>query len=274
MSGWLRLITECSLVFLRTPKQRKSLFVGGKGAAFAKGDPRVRNIPFATRRPTFKEVKLTHSKLASVYPCKTNVITSTEVTVGENEVPKSKETKGEGKEEVAEGSVEGVREGLVVQESVVEGRVERGGEGGEEEGRVERGGEGGEEEGRVERGGEGGEEEGGVERGGEGGEEEGRVERGGEEEGGVERGGEGGEEEGRVERGGEGGEEEGGVERGGEGGEEEGGVERGGEEEQVSRKEPVEEVSSGKWPQCFMATSVSPACSVAGLGWTVSRGKC
>ena len=34
---------------------------------FSKDDPRLRNIPFATRRPTLKEVQNAHSKLAAIY---------------------------------------------------------------------------------------------------------------------------------------------------------------------------------------------------------------
>lgn len=49
------------------------MFVGdgnnyGRGSApFSKSDPRLKNIPFVTRRPTVKEVQNVHSKLAALY---------------------------------------------------------------------------------------------------------------------------------------------------------------------------------------------------------------
>ena len=40
---------------------------GGGNAPFLRTDPRLRNIPFATRRPTVKEVQNAFAKLAAVY---------------------------------------------------------------------------------------------------------------------------------------------------------------------------------------------------------------
>ena len=41
--------------------------MGGKGALFSKDDRRLRPIPFTTRRPTLKEVKSAHGRLAAIY---------------------------------------------------------------------------------------------------------------------------------------------------------------------------------------------------------------
>ena len=41
--------------------------MGGKGATFEKGDRRLRTIPFATRRPTFNEVRRVQERLAVVF---------------------------------------------------------------------------------------------------------------------------------------------------------------------------------------------------------------
>ena len=43
------------------------MFVGEGKAPFSKDDPRLRSIPFVTRRPTLKEVQRVHSKLACIY---------------------------------------------------------------------------------------------------------------------------------------------------------------------------------------------------------------
>ena len=67
LASWSGYIEESSAIFIRTPKYSKGVFVGGKGSPFSKDDPRLRPIPFATRRPTLKEVKNVHGKLAAIY---------------------------------------------------------------------------------------------------------------------------------------------------------------------------------------------------------------
>lgn len=69
MECWSGYIREASCIFLRTPKHTRGVLVGerGGGAPFARGDPRLREIPFSTRRPTLKEVAATHARLATVY---------------------------------------------------------------------------------------------------------------------------------------------------------------------------------------------------------------
>ena len=41
--------------------------MGGAKAPFSKDDPRLRTIPFPTRRPTLSEVKRVHSQMACLY---------------------------------------------------------------------------------------------------------------------------------------------------------------------------------------------------------------
>ena len=73
ISSWSNFVDEASVIFIRTPKYGKGVFIGdagtsgGNGPPFSKTDPRIRNIPFATRRPTIKEVQNTFSKLAAIY---------------------------------------------------------------------------------------------------------------------------------------------------------------------------------------------------------------
>ena len=67
LASWSGYTEEAVAIFIRTPKYSKGVFMGGKGALFSKDDPRLRPIPFTTRRPTLKEVKSVHARLAAIY---------------------------------------------------------------------------------------------------------------------------------------------------------------------------------------------------------------
>lgn len=69
MTSWSAYTEEASCIFIRVPKHSKGVLIGNRGdkAPFLRGDPRLRDIPFPTRRPTFKEVQATHTRLATVY---------------------------------------------------------------------------------------------------------------------------------------------------------------------------------------------------------------
>ena len=72
LASWAEHIQGAAAIFIRTPQYSKAVFFSGSAssggqAPFSKDDPRIRSIPFATRRPTLKEVKSVHSKLAAVY---------------------------------------------------------------------------------------------------------------------------------------------------------------------------------------------------------------
>ena len=75
IASWSNYVDEASVIFIRTPKYGKGVFIGDAGGTggggnappFSKHDPRIRNIPFATRRPTIKEVQCVYSKLAAIY---------------------------------------------------------------------------------------------------------------------------------------------------------------------------------------------------------------
>lgn len=66
LEAWSQHVEQCHRIFIRTPAYNKSMFFGGKKPPFRKDDERIRTIPFATRRPTFKEVKRVHEELSSV----------------------------------------------------------------------------------------------------------------------------------------------------------------------------------------------------------------
>uniref|UniRef100_A0A4W3K856 VLRF1 domain-containing protein n=1 Tax=Callorhinchus milii TaxID=7868 RepID=A0A4W3K856_CALMI len=66
--GWSEYLQEASAIFLRAPSYNRGIFHGGKGVPgmLSKSDPRLRTIPFDTRRATFKEVKRVHETLSSL----------------------------------------------------------------------------------------------------------------------------------------------------------------------------------------------------------------
>lgn len=73
ISSWSNHVEEATAIFIRTPKYGRGVFVGDGsnysrgGAPFSRSDPRLKNIPFVTRRPTVKEIQNVHSKLAALY---------------------------------------------------------------------------------------------------------------------------------------------------------------------------------------------------------------
>jgi len=66
LESWAELLTEASAIFLRAPSYNKTTFFGGRDAPLDKKDPRIRTLPFVTRRATFREVQRVHSLLSTV----------------------------------------------------------------------------------------------------------------------------------------------------------------------------------------------------------------
>lgn len=64
---WKPEIAKSSLILYRAagPYNRSVLF-GGKTPVLDRADPRLRTVPFSTRRATFTEVKRIHEILASI----------------------------------------------------------------------------------------------------------------------------------------------------------------------------------------------------------------
>lgn len=66
LEAWSQHVEKCHRIFIRTPAYNKAMFFGGRKPPFKRDDARIRTIPFATRRPTFNEVKRVHQELSSV----------------------------------------------------------------------------------------------------------------------------------------------------------------------------------------------------------------
>ncbi|XP_013399111.1 ankyrin repeat and zinc finger domain-containing protein 1-like isoform X2 [Lingula anatina] len=66
IATWDDQLKECSKIFLRAPGNNRMIFFGGKSAPFRRNDPRISFIPFATRRPTFKELQRVYHLLACI----------------------------------------------------------------------------------------------------------------------------------------------------------------------------------------------------------------
>ena len=105
LTCWTPHLRGATAIFIRTPKTHQSMFTGGRDPPLSRDDPRVRGIPFPTRRPTLKEVKRVHSCLASIYientptrPVVTETVpvaTVAEVTEVESTVPSVNEVGSE-----------------------------------------------------------------------------------------------------------------------------------------------------------------------------------
>ncbi|XP_046499909.1 ankyrin repeat and zinc finger domain-containing protein 1 isoform X1 [Equus quagga] len=64
---WAKALGEAGTVLLRAPRSGRSLFFGGHGAPLERGDPRLWDIPLATRRPTFRELQHVLHKLTTLH---------------------------------------------------------------------------------------------------------------------------------------------------------------------------------------------------------------
>ncbi|XP_008402181.1 ankyrin repeat and zinc finger domain-containing protein 1 [Poecilia reticulata] len=63
---WAEHLNRASAVFVRAPSYNKTIFFGGRGGPLQKNDPRIRSLPIATRRATFREVQRVHEVLSTV----------------------------------------------------------------------------------------------------------------------------------------------------------------------------------------------------------------
>ncbi|CAI9165151.1 unnamed protein product [Rangifer tarandus platyrhynchus] len=64
---WAKALEEAGTILLRAPRSGRSLFFGGREAPLRRGDPRLWDIPLATRRPTFQELQRVLHKLTTLY---------------------------------------------------------------------------------------------------------------------------------------------------------------------------------------------------------------
>ncbi|XP_017512061.3 tRNA endonuclease ANKZF1 [Manis javanica] len=65
--SWAEALGEAGTILLRAPRSGRSLFFGGHGAPLQRGDPRLWDIPLATRRPTFRELQRVLHKLTTLH---------------------------------------------------------------------------------------------------------------------------------------------------------------------------------------------------------------
>ena len=66
MADWREHFNLCQLVFYRATASNRNKLFGAQTSVIPRNDPRLRTIPFQTRRPTFKEVKRVHELLSRV----------------------------------------------------------------------------------------------------------------------------------------------------------------------------------------------------------------
>jgi hypothetical protein len=57
LRAWKPQLQECALIFVHAPSANAAPLFQGEAPPLARGDPRVRSVPFTTRRPTFSEAK-------------------------------------------------------------------------------------------------------------------------------------------------------------------------------------------------------------------------
>ncbi|XP_023578765.1 ankyrin repeat and zinc finger domain-containing protein 1 isoform X2 [Octodon degus] len=65
--GWAEALEDARTILLRAPRSGRSLFFGGQGAPLQREDPRLWDIPLATRRPTFQELQRVFHKLTTLH---------------------------------------------------------------------------------------------------------------------------------------------------------------------------------------------------------------
>ncbi|XP_032073618.1 ankyrin repeat and zinc finger domain-containing protein 1 [Thamnophis elegans] len=66
LMSWTNYLKEAECIFLRAPHNNQALFFSSKHGPLLRGDPRIRRIPFSTRRATFREVERVHGTLSSL----------------------------------------------------------------------------------------------------------------------------------------------------------------------------------------------------------------
>jgi hypothetical protein len=107
LTSWSAYVEEASCIFIRVPKHSRGVLVGDRGAKapFQRGDPRLKDVPFPTRRPTFKEVQATHARLATIFVgvVKPETPQPTQGGKGNMSVAHSGKSTGEEKEVLGEG---------------------------------------------------------------------------------------------------------------------------------------------------------------------------
>uniref|UniRef100_A0A8C4W7L5 Ankyrin repeat and zinc finger peptidyl tRNA hydrolase 1 n=1 Tax=Gopherus evgoodei TaxID=1825980 RepID=A0A8C4W7L5_9SAUR len=66
LASWVQHLQGAQRIFLRVPCANRALLFSGRNPPLHKDDPRLCNIPFSTRRATFREVLRVHAALATL----------------------------------------------------------------------------------------------------------------------------------------------------------------------------------------------------------------
>uniref|UniRef100_A0A8D2IL56 Ankyrin repeat and zinc finger peptidyl tRNA hydrolase 1 n=1 Tax=Varanus komodoensis TaxID=61221 RepID=A0A8D2IL56_VARKO len=66
LASWAGDLQEAECIFVRAPGSNRARFFGSKNGPLQRDDPRVRGIPFSTRRATFREVQRVHATLSNL----------------------------------------------------------------------------------------------------------------------------------------------------------------------------------------------------------------
>eukprot|EP00210_Caulerpa_lentillifera_P002515 g2412.t1 len=67
LTSWKQELDSCRLIFLSVSNSDKKAVFGGDKPCLNSHDPRIRNVPFVTRRPTFSEAKRVSSVLMATF---------------------------------------------------------------------------------------------------------------------------------------------------------------------------------------------------------------
>ncbi|XP_060117063.1 tRNA endonuclease ANKZF1 [Heteronotia binoei] len=66
LASWAGHLQDTECIFLRAPRANRARFFGSRNGPLQQNDPRIRGIPFSTRRATFHEVQRVHKALSSL----------------------------------------------------------------------------------------------------------------------------------------------------------------------------------------------------------------
>ncbi|KAL8183012.1 UNVERIFIED_CONTAM: hypothetical protein K2H54_012089 [Gekko kuhli] len=66
LASWAGHFQGAERIFLRAPRTNRTRFFGSRNGPLEQNDPRIRGIPFSTRRATFHEVQRAHKALSSL----------------------------------------------------------------------------------------------------------------------------------------------------------------------------------------------------------------
>lgn len=66
IGGWVEDLQGCTFILYRAVGSLNQAALFGKNSPLNKDDPRVRVLPFPTKKPSYKEVKRVHETVASV----------------------------------------------------------------------------------------------------------------------------------------------------------------------------------------------------------------